>query len=105
MARTATETTTKAASRRANNKTSKDGAPKAKRAPTPYNLFVQANMKPWLEANKGKSVKEAMKHIGSMWKDAPENPNRGKEPKAKKPAKAKKAASPEPPQVEPSSDD
>ncbi|THH17907.1 hypothetical protein EW146_g2998 [Bondarzewia mesenterica] len=111
MAKAVTESTTKAATRRTNNKTvrSTEAGAKPKRAPSAYNLFVQANMKPWLEANQGKSVKEAMVHIGSMWRDAPENPNRGKEQKPRKPratkASKKKAEDAEGPQVEPSSDD
>ena len=36
---------------------------KPKRAPSAYNLFVQAHMKPWLEANKDKSVKAAMVEV------------------------------------------
>ncbi|TFY79442.1 hypothetical protein EWM64_g4566 [Hericium alpestre] len=124
MAKTATETTTKS-TRRANTKTSKDGKAKTKRAPSAYNLFVKANMKTWLAEHPGQPVKEAMAEvrlsfrlslqrlmyargqIGSMWKNAPENPKRGKdtEAKAKKISSKKKAASVEPPQVEPSSDD
>lgn len=58
-------------------------------------------MKGWKENNPGAPIKEAMievcahnihllsvsrsRQIGAMWKDAPENPNRGKEPKSRKP--------------------
>ncbi|KAI0245978.1 hypothetical protein BJV78DRAFT_1258739 [Lactifluus subvellereus] len=89
MARTATGTTTKAATRRANTK-SKDADGKAKRPPSAYNLF-----------------------IGALWKDAPENPKRGQEAKEKAPKaskRPKKAAVDgsegiEGPQVEPGSDE
>ncbi|EGN98628.1 hypothetical protein SERLA73DRAFT_181183 [Serpula lacrymans var. lacrymans S7.3] len=96
MAKTATETTTKTATKRANAKTSRakaDKSDKPKRAPTAYNLFVQSHMKPWLEAHQGKTVKDAMVEIGALWREAPENPNRGKDPKAKK-AKEPKAKEP-----------
>ncbi|KAG1720713.1 uncharacterized protein EDB91DRAFT_1177422 [Suillus paluster] len=89
MAKTATESTTKAATKRANAKTSKaDKEDKPKRAPSAYNLYVQAHMKEWKEANPGAPIKEAMSEIAVMWRDAPENPNRGKEPKARKPKAA-----------------
>lgn len=84
-----------------------DKADKPKRAPSAYNLFVQAKMKEWKENNPGVPHKEAMgevyahastfilpsrsPQIGALWRDAPENPNRGKEPKPKKP-KADKPA-------------
>lgn len=78
-----------------------DKADKPKRAPSAYNLFVQTKMKEWKENNPGVPIKDAMsevyahtstfqsvsrsRQIGAMWRDAPENPNRGKEPKARKP--------------------
>ncbi|KIJ13174.1 hypothetical protein PAXINDRAFT_100855 [Paxillus involutus ATCC 200175] len=96
MAKTATETSTKAATKRANAKSTKaDKEDKPKRAPTAYNLFVQAQMKEWKANNPGAPIKEAMVEIGALWRDAPENPNRGKEPKARKPkAAAQKPAKP-----------
>jgi hypothetical protein len=59
-------------------------------------------MKEWKESHPGAPIKEAMSEvctriyasvfcltqsfeIAAMWRDAPENPNRGKEPKARKP--------------------
>ncbi|OJA10100.1 hypothetical protein AZE42_07533 [Rhizopogon vesiculosus] len=85
MAKTETESKTKAATKRANTKTSKaDKEDKPKRAPSAYNLFVQAHMKEWKESHPGAPIKEAMSEIAVMWRDAPENPNRGKEPKARK---------------------
>ncbi|KAF8548352.1 hypothetical protein OG21DRAFT_1471317 [Imleria badia] len=83
MAKSATVTATKAATKRANAKTSKQDKPK--RAPSAYNLFVQAKMKEWKENNPGAPNKDAMVEIGALWRDAPENPNRGKEPKSRKP--------------------
>jgi hypothetical protein len=78
-----------------------DKEDKPKRAPSAYNLFVQVKMKEWREDNPGAPVKEAMvevcahtstllsvsrsRQIGKLWRDAPENPNRGKEPKSRKP--------------------
>ncbi|KAI0260465.1 hypothetical protein BC834DRAFT_831800 [Gloeopeniophorella convolvens] len=112
------ETTTKAATRRANAKTrSKDADGKAKRPPSAYNLFVKEHMKAFLTDNPGKTNKDAMKHIGALWKDAPENPRRGQETKGKAskapkvPKRSKKTAAtddsegPEGPEVEPGSDD
>ncbi|KAG6370751.1 hypothetical protein JVT61DRAFT_10953 [Boletus reticuloceps] len=86
MAKTTTATSTKTATKRANAKTSKqDKEGKPKRAPSAYNLFVQAKMKDWKENNPGVPIKDAMAEIGALWRDAPENPNRGKEPKSRKP--------------------
>ncbi|KIM74281.1 hypothetical protein PILCRDRAFT_828363 [Piloderma croceum F 1598] len=99
MAKTATATTTKAATRSANEKTKVPKEDKPKRAPSAYNLYVSQHMKPWLADNPGMKNTDAMKAIGVMWKDAPENPNQGKETKARKPkapkekvAKEKKTA-------------
>lgn len=86
MAKTATETRTKAATKAANTKTK---APKAdvedkpKRAPSAYQTFCKEKMKTWNEENPGRA-KEAMAAIAAMWRDAPENPNRGQEPKQRK---------------------
>ncbi|KAN0126283.1 hypothetical protein V8E53_015206 [Lactarius tabidus] len=114
MARTATETTAKTATRRANTKSTKDVEGKIKRAPTAYNLFVKEHMKNYLAENPGKTNKDAMKHIGALWKDAPENPRRGQAVKERPPKKAPKRSkktepedseSAEGPQVEPGSDE
>ncbi|KAH0832846.1 hypothetical protein J3R83DRAFT_11773 [Lanmaoa asiatica] len=86
MAKSTTVTSTKTATKRANAKPSKqDKEDKPKRAPSVYNLFVQVKMKEWKENNPGVPIKEAMSEIGALWRDAPENPNRGKEPRSKKP--------------------
>ncbi|KAH9986063.1 hypothetical protein BJV77DRAFT_915815, partial [Russula vinacea] len=83
-----TETSTKTATRRANAKP-KDTDVKAKRKPSAYNLFVKEHMKAYLAEHPGKTNKDAMKHIGALWKDAPENPKRGQETKEKAPKAAK----------------
>ncbi|KAI0073155.1 hypothetical protein K474DRAFT_1649945 [Panus rudis PR-1116 ss-1] len=103
MAKTATQTRTKAATKSANAKSSSEGKPK--RAPSEYNKFMAANLKPWREANPGKSVKDSMKAVAAMWKDAPENPNRGQEPKSKKKAPKKTAAKPKRQEKLPASSD
>ncbi|KAH9957144.1 hypothetical protein BC827DRAFT_1083239, partial [Russula dissimulans] len=81
---TSPETMTKAATRRATAK-SKDADGKAKRPPSAYNLFVKEHMKTYLAEHPGKTNKDAMKYIGALWKDAPENPKRGQESKEKAP--------------------
>lgn len=75
-----TESKTKAATKRANTKTSKAGmsslyihsspyqpssdkGDKPKRAPSAYNLFVQAHMKEWKESHPGAPIKEAMAEV------------------------------------------
>ena len=79
-------------------------ADKPKREPSAYQMFCKDNMKKWNEENPGRA-KEAMtqvhrfscpaprfywhflsaQQIALLWKDAPENPNRGQEPRARKP--------------------
>ncbi|KAH9173771.1 hypothetical protein EDB89DRAFT_1957635 [Lactarius sanguifluus] len=87
---------------------------KPKRPPSAYNLFVKDHMKSYLAENPGKTNKDAMKHIGALWKDAPENPRRGQDAKEKAPKKAPKRSKKAPeedsegvegPQVEPGSDE
>ncbi|KAG6827382.1 hypothetical protein H0H92_012038 [Tricholoma furcatifolium] len=99
MAKTATVTKTKTATKTANEKTRKpkaDKADKPKRDPTPYQLFCKKHMKAWNDANPGRA-KEAMSQMAKLWKDSPENPNRGAEPKprkAKEPKEPKAKAAP-----------
>jgi len=40
-----------------------DAEPKSKKVPSPYNLFVKAQLPMWKEANPGKSAKEAMSAV------------------------------------------
>ncbi|KAI0313856.1 hypothetical protein OF83DRAFT_494853 [Amylostereum chailletii] len=98
MAKVASETTTKT------------------RAPSAYNVYMSEHLKPYRDTHEGVSVKDAMKEVAAMWRDAPENPNRGKtaaerkaeaKPKAPKRSTKKAAASSdeEGPQVEPGSDE
>ncbi|KAL0953104.1 hypothetical protein HGRIS_004375 [Hohenbuehelia grisea] len=78
-------------SKKASSAKGKKDTKKDKRAPTAYNLFVKANLQPWRAANAGKTPGEAMAHMAALWREHPDNPNRGKEPKARKPkAGAKK---------------
>ncbi|KAF8150244.1 hypothetical protein B0H34DRAFT_862861 [Crassisporium funariophilum] len=98
MAKTATETTTKTATKTANSRTRTKAdkpaaADKPKREPTAYQIFCKEHMKKWNEAHPGRA-KEAMSEIALMWKDAPENPNRGQEPKARKPKAPKEPKEP-----------
>ncbi|KAL5519681.1 hypothetical protein ACEPAH_1364 [Sanghuangporus vaninii] len=88
MAKTATQTTTKTATRKANTKSKKaDVEPKAKRAPSAYNNFMSENLKSWKEKNPDKPTKEGMAAVAALWRESPLNPKRGQapaEPKAKK---------------------
>lgn len=78
-----------------------------KRAPSAYNKYVSEHLKLWRESHPDRPVKEAMSAVSShllfvlfyslilpisqisfrqcqvaaQWRDAPENPNRGQEPK------------------------
>jgi len=91
MAKTATETKTRAARKSTTEKrTKKDTKQKSKKEPSPYNLFVKAQLPLWRKANPTKSAKDAMSAVGVLWKDSPENPKNAdagekKESKAKKP--------------------
>ncbi|KAH8092632.1 hypothetical protein BXZ70DRAFT_909419 [Cristinia sonorae] len=78
MVKTTSETQTKSATRSANTKPRGSGG---KRAPSAYNKYVAENLKTWREANPDRPVKEAMAAVAAQWRDAPENPNRGQEPK------------------------
>lgn len=88
MAKSATVTKSKSATKDATEKRTRrpkaDKEDKPKREPSAYQVFVKANMKAWNEANPGRS-KEAMSQMALLWKNAPENPNRGKDTKARKP--------------------
>lgn len=109
MVKTVTETRSKAAT-----KASNEGKTKAKstRAPSAYNLWMKDNLKKYKEEHPEVAQKDIMKAVGALWKDAPENPRRGQEPKArtkkapqaktKKPGDETATSEPEP---EPSSDD
>ncbi|THU81916.1 hypothetical protein K435DRAFT_784822 [Dendrothele bispora CBS 962.96] len=97
--------TTKAATKTAKEKPAK--VDKEPRAPTPWMLFCQKNRAAWKQANPNAKGNEWMKALAEQWKDSPENPNRGKEPKSKKKSRttldvvAKDAASSSPPASSP----
>ncbi|KAF7309245.1 hypothetical protein MIND_00294800 [Mycena indigotica] len=102
---TSTTKSTKTATKDATNKTKKttksdkkapDAAEKPKREPSAYNKFVKENMKPWREANPDKTAKDAMAAVAGMWRDAPENPNRGKSPKKRQAKKEQTLAKDKP---------
>ncbi|KAF7341693.1 hypothetical protein MSAN_02067700 [Mycena sanguinolenta] len=97
MAKTATVTKSKTATKDANTKTKKaeDKADKPKRPPSAYNIFIKENLPKWNEAHPDRK-KEGMAEMAKLWANAEENPNRGKakkDSKAKKDAKEPKAAS------------
>ncbi|KAI0790058.1 hypothetical protein C8Q75DRAFT_763787 [Abortiporus biennis] len=85
MVKTTSETQTKTATKSANTKPRGGGG---KRQPSAYNKYVAENMKVWREANPDRPVKEAMAAVAAQWRDAPENPNRGQEPKKRAAKKA-----------------
>ncbi|KAG8957008.1 hypothetical protein FRC00_004591 [Tulasnella sp. 408] len=85
-ARTPKTATTTA--KKASRKDKKDGQPKEKRPPSPYNLFVKEQMPIWKDANPGRPVKEAMQAIAALWAESDLNPNKGKPPKTKSKKKA-----------------
>ncbi|PAV22919.1 hypothetical protein PNOK_0287600 [Pyrrhoderma noxium] len=70
MARTATQTSTKAATRAANSKTKgANGESKPKRAPSAYNLFMKEQLKKWREANPSAPIKrvwDMLQNSGAM---------------------------------------
>ncbi|KAJ6624374.1 hypothetical protein B0H10DRAFT_2006963 [Mycena sp. CBHHK59/15] len=93
MAKTATVTKTKTATKDANTKTrakkSDDGAEKKKREPSAYNVFVSKNLKKWNEEHPN-DKKGGMAAVAALWADAPENPKRGQPVTKRAPPKAKK---------------
>ncbi|KAL0956774.1 hypothetical protein HGRIS_002894 [Hohenbuehelia grisea] len=51
------------------------GVPKAKRAPTAYQLFLKASMETWKRENPGRD-NEAYAEVRKLWQISPENPKR-----------------------------
>ncbi|KAJ3039948.1 hypothetical protein HDV00_011614 [Rhizophlyctis rosea] len=49
-----------------------------KKGTSPYNLFMKTELPKVKAANPGIAHKEAFKMAAGNWKNAPENPNRGK---------------------------
>ncbi|KAL1744225.1 hypothetical protein HDZ31DRAFT_64274 [Schizophyllum fasciatum] len=91
MPKTASESKSKAATAKANAKPLKDGAGAGNvaREPTAYQKFMADNLKSYKERNTTLSHKEAFSAVAALWRDAPENPNRGKEIKPRAPKKRK----------------
>ncbi|CAL1717465.1 unnamed protein product [Somion occarium] len=93
MVKAVSETQTKTATKSANVKPRAGGG---KRAPSAYNKYVSDHLKQWRDEHPDRPVKEAMSAVAAQWHDAPENPNRGQEPKrrTKKAPTEKPAAAP-----------
>ncbi|KAF5392516.1 hypothetical protein D9757_002226 [Collybiopsis confluens] len=92
MPKAASAKTSKAATSKANAKSSKTGG-KEKRAPTAYNIFISNHMSEWKASNPGSKNKDAMKALGAMWATSEENPNRGKPSTKKSKGRAAPASS------------
>ncbi|KAL1658044.1 hypothetical protein GGF50DRAFT_92884 [Schizophyllum commune] len=85
MPKAATESKTKVATAKANAKPLSDGTTEnVVREPSIYNQYMKANLGPYKKRNPGVPHREAFTAVAAMWRDALENPNRGKEPKPKK---------------------
>ncbi|KAJ3491514.1 hypothetical protein NLI96_g638 [Meripilus lineatus] len=105
MVKTTTESQSKTATKSANTK---PRGTSGKRAPSAYNKYVSEHLKLWRESNPDRPVKEAMAAVAAQWRDAPENPNRGQEPKKrgkKAPAEVPAAATRQSRRGQPSSSD
>ncbi|TRM62154.1 hypothetical protein BD626DRAFT_67981 [Schizophyllum amplum] len=93
MPKTATESTIKAATKGFIGKPLKDASTdNTTKERSEYQKYIAAHLKPWRVDNPGKTAAEAMKAVAAMWRDAPENPNRGKEPRRRAPKKKKSEA-------------
>ncbi|KAF9924161.1 hypothetical protein FBU30_005829 [Linnemannia zychae] len=55
---------------------SKINAPRSKRLPTAYNLYIKNELPKYKAAHPNVEHKKAFKQVAYLWKDAPENPNR-----------------------------
>ncbi|KAK0223572.1 hypothetical protein IW262DRAFT_1367907 [Armillaria fumosa] len=102
--------TIKAASKASKTKTVKEA--KTPREPSKYQQFMSVQLKLWKEQNPGRAPTDAMKEVRSssclyltirayiqvavIWRDSPENPNRGKAPRPKQKKAAKPGSSSEP---------
>ncbi|GJJ09027.1 hypothetical protein Clacol_003248 [Clathrus columnatus] len=51
---------------------------KTKRSPSAYNQFMKDHLSDYKEKHPDLNHKEAFAAVAAMWKDAPENPNKGK---------------------------
>ncbi|KAF8521921.1 hypothetical protein BU17DRAFT_87480 [Hysterangium stoloniferum] len=85
MPKASTEKSTKASTKAANAKTAKPlKEEKAKRPPSAYNVFMKDRLTTYKADHPELNHKEAFTAVAALWKDAPENPNRGKEAGSKK---------------------
>ncbi|KAG7451467.1 uncharacterized protein BT62DRAFT_927171 [Guyanagaster necrorhizus] len=94
MPKTSKDSSVKAMSKASRTKTAKEG--KAPREPSKYQQFMSVQLKLWKEQNPDRSARDAMKEVAVLWRDSPENPNRGKAPKPKKKKAANSGSSSEP---------
>jgi len=69
-----------------------DKEEKAKRPPTAYQLYMKDTLAKVKAENSEMSHADAFKKVASMWKDADENPNKGKEKPEKKAPKKRKSS-------------
>ncbi|KAK0500092.1 hypothetical protein EDD18DRAFT_1459884 [Armillaria luteobubalina] len=84
----------KAASKASKTKTVKEA--KTLREPSKYQRFMSVQLKLWKEQNPDRAPTDAMKEVAAIWRDSPENPNRGKAPRLRKKKAAKPGSSSEP---------
>ncbi|KAK0485024.1 hypothetical protein IW261DRAFT_1460004 [Armillaria novae-zelandiae] len=69
---------------------------KTPREPSKYQQFMSVQLKLWKEQNPDRAPTDAMKEVAVIWRDSPENPNRGKAPRPRKKKAAKPGSSSEP---------
>jgi len=73
-------------------KNASDPHDKPKRPPTAYQLYMKDTLSKVKSENSEMSHAEAFKKVAAMWKDADENPNKGKEKPEKKAPKKRKSS-------------
>ncbi|KAK0194128.1 hypothetical protein F5146DRAFT_1134898 [Armillaria mellea] len=94
MPKATKDSSVKVASKPSKTKTVKEV--KTPREPSKYQQFMSVQLKLWKEQNPDRSATDAMKEVAVIWRDSPENPNRGKAPRPKKKKAAKPGSSSEP---------
>ncbi|KAK0236253.1 hypothetical protein EDD85DRAFT_839962 [Armillaria nabsnona] len=94
MPKSIKDSSVKAASKVSKTKTAKED--KTPREPSKYQQFMSVQLKLWKVQNPDRSATDAMKEVAVIWRDSPENPNRGKAPRPKKKKTAKPGSSSEP---------
>jgi len=68
----------KKSSSKAPAKKEKGGKSTEKREPSAYNLFMKAKLPEYKAKHPNANHKEAFAAVATLWKNASENPNRGK---------------------------